>query len=95
MPQPDGSPTVGEKIATALDRSPRIVNDWRAGARWFSNQCGFAVFAIQGTWASLDSDMRATLPRNFVFYLTMFFAALGIISRFIKQRSPGKDNGPS
>jgi hypothetical protein len=94
MSQPDEKPTVREKIANALDRSPRIVDDWRKGWRWASTRSIGLAIAVQGTWAMLDADQRRTLPPNFPFYLTIAVLALALGGRFIKQFS-GDDDGSS
>ncbi len=46
------------------------------------------ALTIQITWASLDSDMRATIPRIIVGGLTVGLLVLGIIGRLIKQKDP-------
>jgi hypothetical protein len=95
MPLPDEAPptTVTEKIAAtpqkvadALDKSPRIVNDWRMGFRWLSSKCFLLVGAAQSTWMMLDADQRASLPHNFIFWFTGIVSAVGFLGRFYKQR---------
>ena len=101
MPLPDDiKPSIPEKIAevpqkvaAVLDKSPRVVNDWRNGFRWLSNQAFIAIGAAQSTWMLLDADQRAAFPKNFIFWFSGTIAAVGFFLRFLQQRRPPENIG--
>ena len=66
----------------------RLVPDWKRAWRWLSVQSMSAALAVQITWASLDADMRSTIPRIVVGGLTVGLLVLGLIGRLIKQKDP-------
>ena len=65
-----------------------LVPDWKRAWRWLSVQSMGLALTIQLTWASLDADMRSTIPRIVVGGLTVGLLVLGIIGRLIKQKDP-------
>lgn len=71
----------------------QLVEDWRNGMRWISTQCFIAVGIIQSLWKVTPDDMKASVPSDLVFYLTIAILALGFVGRFIDQKLPPKGGG--
>lgn len=80
MSSPDQLPQPRKKF--------ELVPDWKRAWRWLSVQSMSLALTIQITWASIDSDMRATIPRIVVGGLTVGLLVLGIIGRLLKQKDP-------
>lgn len=71
----------------------KLVDDWKDALRWFSVNCMLIAATIQGVWASLPEDMRASIPTGIVSGITIFVLVLGVIGRLVKQeRRKGKKN---
>lgn len=69
----------------------KLVDDWKDCLRWFSVNMMVIAATIQGVWASLSEDMRASIPTEIVSGLTIFTLVLGVAGRLIKQeRRKGK-----
>ena len=62
-----------------------LVDNAKNAWRWFSVQSMVLAVAIQGSWMFLSDEQKATLPTNFVQYLTLVLLALGLIGRLVKQ----------
>lgn len=63
----------------------RLVDDARKAWRWFSVQAMFVAFVLQGAWEALPPDMKASIPQQYVTYITLFLLAMGIAGRLVKQ----------
>ncbi len=63
----------------------RLVDDWKDGWKWISTNCMVIAATVQGVWASLADDMRASIPQGTVAYLTIAILVLGVAGRLIKQ----------
>jgi hypothetical protein len=62
-----------------------LVDDAKQAWRWLSMQAMTAALAVQGAWAMLPDDMRATVPAQYVQWLTFGLLGLGIVGRLVKQ----------
>jgi protein-S-isoprenylcysteine O-methyltransferase Ste14 len=62
-----------------------IVDDAKQAWRWLSMQAMTAALAVQGAWVVLPDDMRATVPPDYVQWLTFALLGLGIVGRLVKQ----------
>lgn len=67
-----------------------LVENWRQAWRWISVNCMVVAIAVQGTWASLEADQRASIPGWAVTALTIALLGLGVIGRLVKQPEPPK-----
>lgn len=63
----------------------KLVPEAKRWYRMFSQQSILASIAIQGTWATLPDDLKATVPSTWVTYITVAILALGFIGRLIGQ----------
>lgn len=63
----------------------KLVPEAKRWYRMFSQQSILASIAIQGTWASLDDDLKASIPGTWVAGITVAVLTLGFIGRFIDQ----------
>jgi len=68
----------------------KLVDDWKDCLRWFSVNCMLIAATIQGVWASLPEDMRASIPTGIVSGLTIFVLVLGVAGRLVKQERSKK-----
>jgi protein-S-isoprenylcysteine O-methyltransferase Ste14 len=62
-----------------------IVDDAKQAWRWISMQAMTAALAVQGAWAMLPADMRASVPPDYVQWITFALLGLGIVGRLVKQ----------
>lgn len=67
-----------------------LVENWRQAWRWISMNCMVVAIAVQGTWASLEADQRASIPGWAVTALTISLLGLGVVGRLVKQPEPPK-----
>lgn len=63
----------------------KLVDDAGKAWRWFSVQAMAWALAIQGAWAAVPDDMKATVPSGLVQWITMALLLLGIVGRLVKQ----------
>jgi hypothetical protein len=63
----------------------KLISNWRAAWRMFSQQAFMAAGALQGAWLFLDADQKASIPAEWVTYGTIAIVALGFIGRLIEQ----------
>lgn len=63
----------------------KLVDDWKDCLRWFSVNMMLIAATIQGVWASLSDDMRASVPQGTVSGITIFVLVMGVAGRLIKQ----------
>lgn len=66
----------------------KLVPEARKAWRWFSVQAMAWALAIQGAWATVPEDMKASVPAGLVHWLTIGLLALGIAGRLVKQGRP-------
>ena len=72
-------------IKTHTRKKLELVEDARSAWRWISVQAMAAALAVQGAWASVPEDMKASIPASYVQWLTLALLALGIGGRLVKQ----------
>ena len=63
----------------------RLVKDWKKSWKWFSVNAMVWAVAIQGSWAFIPDDMKASLPDGLVTASTVTLLALGVIGRLVDQ----------
>jgi hypothetical protein len=66
----------------------KLVDDFKSAWRWFSVQAMFLAFVLQGAWEAVPADMKASIPQQYVTYITLFLLAMGIAGRLVKQEKP-------
>lgn len=64
----------------------KLVDDAKNAWRWVSMQAMTAALAVQGAWAVLPDEMRATIPPTYVQWATFALLGLGIVGRLVKQK---------
>ena len=63
----------------------KLVQDWRRCWRWFSVQAMVVAGAIQGAWLFIPADMKASVPDDWVRWMTLTLLVLGIAGRLVQQ----------
>jgi hypothetical protein len=63
----------------------KLVEDAKQAWRWFSMQAMVLAVAVQGTWEMVPADMKASIPQQYVTWLTLGLLVLGIAGRLVKQ----------
>lgn len=63
----------------------KLVSDWKKTWSYYSTQAMAAAGATQVAWVSLPTDLRASIPGEWVTYGTAAVLVLGIIGRLVKQ----------
>lgn len=63
----------------------KLITNWRKSWRMFSQQSLATAVAIQGTWLALSDDLKASVPAEWVTYITITVLVLGAIGRLIEQ----------
>ena len=61
-----------------------IENAWK----WFSVQAMALAGALQLVWIGLPDDLKASVPRNLITYITVALLALGVCGRLVQQVPP-------
>lgn len=62
-----------------------LIPNWRRSWRMFSQQSLATALALQGAWLSIGDDLKASIPAEWVTYITMAILVLGFVGRLIKQ----------
>lgn len=63
----------------------KLIANWRKSWRMLSVQAMTAAAAIQGAWASVPDDLKASVPPGVVQWLTLGLLVLGIAGRLVDQ----------
>jgi len=63
----------------------KLIENWRKSWRMLSVQAMTAAAAIQGAWASVPEDMKASIPPGLVHWVTLSLLVLGIAGRLVDQ----------
>lgn len=69
----------------------KVIPNWRRAWRMFSVQAQAGAVAILGGYQALPDDLRAKLPPELVYGLTIAILVLGILGRLVDQP---KTRGP-
>jgi hypothetical protein len=72
-------------IKTHTQKKLQLVDNARSAWKWLSVQAMVIAGAIQGAWMFVPDDMKASIPANYVQWLTLALLALGIGGRLVKQ----------
>lgn len=65
----------------------KLVPEWKRCLRMFSVQAMILAGAVQGAWASLPDEMKATVSDDWLRYGTIALMVLGVIGRLVVQSS--------
>lgn len=63
----------------------KLISNWRKAYKMLSVQAMAFATAIQGAWAVLPEEMKATVPPQAVHWITMGLLVLGIVGRLVSQ----------
>lgn len=63
----------------------KLVENWRSAWRWISVNCMVMAAALQGAWAYIPEDMKASLPPDLVRLATIALLAVGVAGRLVQQ----------
>lgn len=69
----------------------KLVPEWKRCLRMFSVQAMILAGAVQGAWASLPDEMKATVSDDWLHYGTIALMVLGVIGRLVAQSSVGEE----
>lgn len=65
----------------------KLIPQWKRCLRMFSVQAMVLAGAVQGAWASLPDEMKATVSDDWLRYGTIALMVLGVIGRLVVQSS--------
>lgn len=65
----------------------KLIPQWKRCLRMFSVQAMILAGAVQGAWASLPDEMKATVSDDWLRYGTIALMVLGVIGRLVAQSS--------
>jgi len=65
----------------------KLIPEWKRCLRMFSVQAMILAGAMQGAWASLPDEMKATVSDDWLRYGTIALMVLGVIGRLVAQSS--------
>lgn len=68
----------------------RLIPEWRHSWRFSSNWFHASQVAIIAAWASVPSDLRASVPTWAMIALSGAIFALGVVARIVAQDSVPK-----
>jgi len=63
----------------------KLIKNWRKSYRMLSIQAMAVATAIQGAWMAMPDDMKASVPPQAVYWVTMGLLAFGIAGRLVDQ----------
>lgn len=63
----------------------KLVQDAKRAWRWFSVQAMVVVTALQGAWVFIPEDMKNTVPKNIVHWITIGLLFFGVAGRLVQQ----------
>jgi protein-S-isoprenylcysteine O-methyltransferase Ste14 len=63
----------------------KFVDDVKQARRWISVQAMAAALSLQGAWAVIPDELKASIPAEYVQGLTLVLLVLGIVGRLVKQ----------
>jgi protein-S-isoprenylcysteine O-methyltransferase Ste14 len=63
----------------------KLVEDAKQAWRWISVQAMALALAVQGAWEVLPPEMKASIPPQYVTWLTLALLVLGLAGRLVKQ----------
>ena len=66
-------------------KKPDLVENASSAWKWLSVQAMALTGVVQATWLAMPEDMKASIPANWVQYLTLALLVLGIVGRMVKQ----------
>lgn len=69
-------------------KKPTLIDDWKQSWKWFSTQAMALAVSIQGAWMFIPEDMKESVPKDLIGYVTVALLVLGVVGRLVKQRKP-------
>jgi len=65
----------------------KLIKNWRASWRFYSQQAMATAVALQGAYMSLPAGLQARVPETWVDGLTVLILALGMAGRLVDQKT--------
>lgn len=62
-----------------------FVENAKQSWRWLSMQAMTLAGALQGAWMYVPEDMKVTVPKNVVHWITLALLLAGVFGRLVKQ----------
>ncbi|MFM2253804.1 MAG: hypothetical protein RJB68_2141 [Pseudomonadota bacterium] len=63
----------------------RPIPNWRKAYRMLSVQAMAIATALQGAWMGIPEEMKASVPPELVYWITMGLLVFGIVGRLVDQ----------
>lgn len=63
----------------------KLIENWRQAWRFFSVQAQALALTVLGAWQVMPDDLRAALPPNVVYAVSMVLLVAGIVGRVVSQ----------
>lgn len=63
----------------------KLIANWRKAYRMLSVQAMALATALQGAWMTMPEDLKSSVPKQAVYWLTMGLLAFGIAGRLVDQ----------
>ncbi|NYT59416.1 hypothetical protein H0A65_10845 [Alcaligenaceae bacterium] len=67
-----------------------LIPNWRKSWRMFSQWAFVVAGALQGAWLMLDAQQKASIPSEWVTYITIGIMVLGFVGRLVYQPKVNK-----
>jgi hypothetical protein len=64
----------------------KLVNDWKSAWRWHSSQAMALAAALPLVWNELPTDLRDSIPQEWMPYITAGILLGGLIGRVRDQK---------
>lgn len=71
----------------------KLISNWRKCWRMFSMWAYAAAGALQGAWLMLAPEQKASVPEQWVFYITIAIMVLGAVGRLVYQPKTHDERG--
>jgi len=66
-------------------KKPTLIDNWKSCLKMYSVQMMTLALTVQGVWASMPDDMRASVPSGIISAITIGCLVLGVIGRLVQQ----------
>lgn len=63
----------------------KLVSNWRAAPKWFSNWAHAVNVAFLATWATIPDKIQDAIPLWLLLAIAILLIALGVFARLVDQ----------